>query len=179
MKQLSFLIIGTVLIVGCKAPKTITKIETKYRDTTVYVNVPVYVDKIIEVPLPVHDTLKIIEKVYVDKDGQATMKSVHKEKGIIGADIGITNGKLSANLYLTDSTILYNYKDTFNYEDSIKIYNAIKETTSTIVLPPEKYVSKFSKFTHKWFYVSLLLIAVFVTWKIKGAWISDLIKKIK
>jgi hypothetical protein len=185
MKTLFFVLIVFLFSFGCKAPRIITETvtETKWRDTTIYVKIPVYIDKIVEVPLPVRDTLRIVEKVFVSNGGYATMKPVHKEQGIIGGDISIANGKLIANFYLLDSTILYNYKDTLTFEDSIKIANAIRDTqtstTNTVIKPPEKYVSKFSKFTHKWFFLTLFLIAIFVTWKIKGAWIKDLLTKIK
>lgn len=164
-------------LIGCKTPQSFTNTvtETKWRDTTIYVKIPVYIDKIIEVPLPVHDTLKIIEKVYVDKNGQAEMKPVTKKKGIIGADISITNGKLFANLYLTDSTLLHKYKDTLNYEDSLKIYNAIRETdtnTNTqVVPPPEKYIPKIYKYALWIVILQLILLIAYIVikWKLGSA----------
>lgn len=178
MNKYSIILILAVSIMSCKTPQIVTKIETKWRDTTIVVKIPVYIDKIIEVPLPVHDTLRIVEKVYVDKDGQAEMKPVHKEKGIIGADISITNGKLIANLYLTDSTLFYNYRDTLNYEDSVKIYNAIKETTIDTTITKEKlYVPKFFKFT-MWFFILVVLAgAGWILYKFKGGWIKNILKK--
>jgi hypothetical protein len=151
-------------------PKIITEVKTEWRDTTIYVKVPVYVDKIIEVPLPVHDTLKIIEKVYVDREGLATLKTVHKEKGIIGADITVYKGVLTADLYLTDSTIHYRYKDTLTFEDSVKIYNAIKtiSTSNTVIVPPQRYVPKFYKFTLWFFIFTIIILAGIIVWKIKG-----------
>lgn len=178
MKTTIIILILMISLWSCKTPQIVTKIETKYRDTTVYVNIPVYIDKIIEVPLPVHDTLRIVEKVYVDKDGQATMNQVHKEKGIIGADISINNGKLIANLYLTDSTMFFNYKDTLNYEDSVKIYNAIKETTiDTTITNKQRYVPKFFKFTMWFFILTVIAVAGWVFYKVKGGWIKNILKK--
>jgi hypothetical protein len=174
MKKLIIVLFVFAALVSCKGPKIVTEVrtETKWRDTTIYVKIPVYIDKVIEVPLPVHDTLKIVEKVFIDKDGYATMKFLHKEKGIIGADLSIYKGVFSANLYLMDSTILYRYKDTLSLEDSVRIYNAIREssttTTNTVIIPPERYVPKFFKFTLWFFILSVLVYAGIIVWKIKG-----------
>jgi len=174
MKKLIIVLLVFAALISCRGPKIVTEVrtETKWRDTTIYVKIPVYIDKIIEVPLPVHDTLKIIEKVYVDKQGLATMKTVHKEVGIIGADITVYKGVLTADLYLTDSTINYRYKDTLSYMDSIRIYNAIKETstttTNTVTLPPERYIPKFYKFC-LWFFIVFAVAGIaWGTLKING-----------
>lgn len=183
-KLIPILIILIGFLASCRTPQVLTTTETviKYRDTTVYVQLPVYIDKIIKVPLPA-DTIRITEKVYVNDQGLATMKPVHKEQGIIAADIVIESGKLSANFYLKDSTMLYNYKDTLTVGDSIKIYNAIKEklttTTNTVVKPPERYVSKFSKFTHWYFVITFLILIAYIVYRVKTQWVKGLLGKIK
>lgn len=186
MKTLFFVLIVFLFSFGCKAPKIITETvtETKWRDTTIYVDVPFYVDTVIYVPIPgFKDSLRIKDSIRVTDGVPIKNRYLKKEQGLVGLSVYGKWITIDAMAYLTDSTILYNYKDTLTFEDSIKIANAIRDTqtstTNTVIKPPEKYVSKFSKFTHKWFFLTLFLIAIFVTWKIKGAWIKDLLTKIK
>lgn len=161
MKDLIVILVLIISVWSCKTPAiTHTVTETKWRDTVIYVEIPFFIDKIIEVPLPVHDTLRIIETVYVDKEGLADMKLIHREQGIIGADISIEKGKLKGNFYLLDSTIIYNYKDTLSFQDSLRIYDAVRETqvTNTVVLPPEKYIPK----VYKWAFWIILIEVILV-----------------
>jgi len=154
-----------LLIFGCKTPQIASTVtETKWRDTVIYVEKKVYVDKIIEVPVPGHtDTLKLTNWVYVDNN-QAYMKSIHKEQGIIGVDASIYRSIFNINAYLLDSTILYNYQDTLTLADSIKIADAIREktSTSTVILPPEKYVPWYYKFTFWYFIITVVIVAAII-----------------
>jgi len=183
MKKLIVILAVLLSLASCKGTKIVTEIvtETKWRDTTVYVEIPVYVDKIIEVPLPVHDTLVIKQKVYINAQGQAEMKSMYKEEGIIGTEVIIKNGVLNARSFLLDSTILYHYKDTLTAQDSVTIYDAIKEktTTTTITLPPEKYVPKFFKLT-AWFFVLFVVCCVgYIAMKVKGGFLLQKVIDLK
>jgi hypothetical protein len=140
---------------------TSSNTETVWRDTTIYVNKPIYIDKIIEVPVPGYkDSLRIRDSVVV-RDNYAFMKSIHVEKGIIAVDASVNRSVFSVDAYLTDSTILYHYQDTLNYQDSLTIYKAIRErtTTSTVVLPPERYIPGFYKFTF-WLFMAELMVCV-------------------
>ena len=172
MKKLIIFLAVLLSLSSCKGTKIVTEIvtETKWRDTTVYVEIPVYVDKIIEVPLPVHDTLVIKQKVYINELGLAEMKSMYKEEGIIGTEVVIKNGELNARSFLLDSTILYHFKDTLTAEDSITIYDAIKEktTTTTKILPPEKYVPKIYKISLIIVILGILALVGWVVLKING-----------
>ena len=138
------------------------KIITKYRDTTIYVDKPIYIDKIIEVPVPSKDSVRIRDSVRI-VNNYAYLEPVHKEVGIIGVDASIYRSRISIDAYLTDSTVLYNYRDTLSYKDSITIYNAIKETVTdnTIALPPIKYIPGFYKFT---FWIFIGAIVAFIIW---------------
>ena len=135
--------------------------ETVWRDTTIFVEKPIYIDTTIYVPIPgFKDSLRIRDSVVV-RDNYAYMKSIHKEVGIIGVDASVNRSVFSVDAYLTDSTILYYYRDTLNYNDSLTIYNAIREqsTTSTVVLPPVKYIPAIYKVA---FWLVLIQIAASV-----------------
>ena len=161
MKTIIFLLLAIFLISGCKTPAIITgtATETQYRDTTIYVDVPVYVDTTIYVPIPgFKDSVRIRDSVRV-VNGLAYIETVHKEAGIIGVDVSLYKSNLFIDAYLTDSTVLYNLRDTFNFQDSIKIYNALKDkvTTNTVLLPPVKFIPKFYKFAF-WVFIAELFI---------------------
>lgn len=137
--------------------------ETRYRDTTIYVEKQIYVDKIVKVPIPGHtDTVRITDTVQI-VNNQAFMKSIHKQQGIIGVDASVFRSLFTVNAYLTDSTILYNYIDTLNYQDSITIYNAIRSVTTeaTITLQPKKYIPRIYKITF-WTVVAQLAAILFI-----------------
>lgn len=170
MKTTTFLLLAILVLSGCKTPGIITQTttETHYRDTTIYVDVPVYRDTTIYVPIPgFKDSVRIRDSVRM-KDGLAYIKTLHKEAGLIGVDVALYESELSVVAYLTDSTILYNLKDTFNFQDSVKIYNAVKDkiTTNTVVLPPEKYIPKFYRFAFWLLITELGLLALFVFYKL-------------
>ena len=170
MKTILFLFLAIFVITGCKTPSVITgtTTETKYRDTTIFINVPIYRDTTIYVPIPgFKDSVRIRDSVTI-VNGLVFMKSLHKEIGLIGVDVTLDKSQLSVTAYLTDSTILFNLKDTFNFQDSVKIYNAIKDkvTTNTVVLPPEKYIPKFYRFAFWLLKIELILLALFVFYKL-------------
>lgn len=184
MKTILFLFLAIFVITGCKTPAVITGTTTDitYRDTTIYVDVPFYIDTVIFVPIPgFKDSVRIRDSVTI-VNGLVYMKSLHKEIGLIGVDVTLDKSQLSVVAYLTDSTILYNLKDTLNFQDSIKIYNAIKDqvTTTTIVLPPVKYIPKFYKIAG-WFLITILiLLALFIVYKLGYFGIlTNIIKRIK
>lgn len=139
--------------------------KTSTRDTTIFVEKPLYIDTIIYIPIPGYrDSIRIRDSVRI-VDGYAFMKSVHKQQGIIAVDASIYKSELSIIAYLTDSSILYNYIDTLNFQDSIRIYNAIKETatTSTVIIK-EKYIPWFYKFTFWVFIIAVIYGIVLVAW---------------
>jgi hypothetical protein len=145
-----------------------TLTETNYRDTTIYVDVLLYIDTTIYVPIPGYkDSVRIRDSLRIE-NGLAYLKSLHKQIGIIGVDVSVRKSQLSVDAYLTDSTILYNFQHTFNFQDSVKIYNAIKEkvTTNTVVLPPLKYIPKFYRFAFWLLIIELILLALFVYYKL-------------
>lgn len=128
---------------------TETKTETSYRDTTIFVKDSFFVDKIIKVPIS-GDSLRIQDSVKTVPGIPAyyqplPFRSLVKSQGLIGMEISGRWKNIDARAYLSDSTILYNYKDTLTYQDSITIANAVMDKTvnNTITLPPVKYVPKF------------------------------------
>ena len=124
--------------------------ETVYRDTTIYRT------DTIEIPLPVHDTLEIIDTVIVDSDGFVFLPTIHEEFGIIGVDAGVHYSILKVSAYLTDSTILVPIRDTITLEKVIKEQSSV----STIEV---KYIPSFYKFTfYMFFIVSIILIGMFI-----------------
>ena len=139
--------------------------ETKWRDTVMFVDIPVYLDRIIEVPLPsFKDSVRIRDSVRI-VDNFAFMKQIHTQQGIIAVDVSIYKSELSIVAYLTDSSILYNYIDTLNFMDSIRIFNAIKETTTKgTVIIKEKYIPGFYKFTFWFFIIAVVLGVVYIAW---------------
>jgi hypothetical protein len=170
MKTLIFLFLIIFAFSGCKTQGLITQTSTEihYRDTTIYVNLPVYIDTTIFVPIPgFKDSVRIIDSVRI-QNGFAYMKTLHKETGLIGVDVTLNNSELSVVAYLTDSTILFNLKDTLNFHDSVKIYNAIKDqvTTNIVVLQPVKYIPKFYKFSFWLLIVELIILALFAFYKL-------------
>ena len=170
MKSILFLFLAILILAGCRTPRLITQTTTEiqYRDTTIYVEIPLYIDKLIYVPIPgFRDSIRIRDSVRIE-NGLAHMKPAHKKIGLIAVDVSVHNSQLFANAYLTDSTILFNFKDTFNFRDSVLIYNAIKEkvTTNTVVLPPIKYIPKFYKFAFWVFLTELILLVLFVIYKL-------------
>ena len=170
MKTIIFLLLAVFLISGCKTPAIITgtTTETQYRDTTIYVDVPVYIDTTIYVPIPAFkDSVRIRDSVRIE-NGLAYIKTVHKEAGIIGVDVSLYKSNLFIDAYLTDSTVLYHLTDTFNFQDSVKIFRAISEkvTTNSIILPPVKYIPKFYKFAFWLLIIELSLLVLFIIYKL-------------
>lgn len=165
-----------VFFFSCRTPQVITKTETvtKYRDTTIYVKSdPIVIDSIIYVPIPYYkDSVVIRDSVrIIDKNSVVSMTKI---VGIIqltasaryrSTDYGDWLS-VDANAHLTDSAILHHYYKVITWQDSITIANAVMEKTTktedTVILPPEKYVSWFSKFTHWYFGLSALAIGIYL-----------------
>lgn len=167
MKQLIILFAAILLLSssGCKVPQAITKTVIEVRDTTIYVKVPVYVDKLIYVPLP-KDTVFVTDTVKV-VNGYAEMRSIYVQRGIIGVEASIHRSVFDIVAYLTDSTILYNYVDTLTYEDSVRIHNAIKNTvTDNTYVVKERFIPGFYKFTFWVFIVVLIGGIMYVAWMV-------------
>ena len=166
MKNIIILLFAIASLWSCKTPAIITQTvtDTRWRDTTIFVDLPVYIDTTIYVPIPgFKDSVRIRDSVRI-VDGFAYMKSLHKQQGIIAVDVSVYKSKISVDAYLTDSTVLFHYKDTLDYQDSLIIFNAIKEktTTCTVVLPSVKYIPKFYKFAFWLLIIELILLARFV-----------------
>lgn len=141
--------------------------ETVYRDTTITITDTILVE------LP-RDTVTITDTVTIINN-RAYMLPVYKEFGLIGVRAGVVANVVNVRAWLTDSTILQPRTDT------ITINNAIKEKTAThtIVLPPEKYIPGFYKFTFWLFVVALFAVVLFVIAKIKNFSIQQVIKKVR
>lgn len=139
--------------------------ETVYRDTTIFVNKP------IEVPVPgykdsinIRDSVRIItviDSVSQKPKQYAELDTVTKELGLIGVKAWVKYSEIGIDAWLTDSTFLY------NYQDSIKLENAIKNTDTTEMVPV-RYIPGFYKFTF-WFFlfqlVSLVLVGIYMVRK--------------
>jgi len=145
--------------------ESVTKIQ--YRDTVIYK------DRIIKVNLP-KDTVYITKPLYI-KNEKCFMDYTYKTFGNIWASAKVDNSILDLKAGYVNNLVQVPIHDT------IYIEKAITNTTTdnTVVLPPEKYVSKFSKFTHWWFFICIFAIGVFLTWKIKGSWIKGIFSKLK
>lgn len=137
--------------------------ETVWHDTTIFLDKPIYIDTTIYVPIPgFKDSVRIRDSVVV-RDNYAYMKSIHVEKGIIAVDASVNRSVFSVDAYLTDSTIFFNYKDTLNFQDSLTIYNAIRErTTTNNTVVTERFIPGFYKFTFWLFMAELMVCALFV-----------------
>ena len=170
MKTILFLFLAILILSGCRTPTLITQTTTEiqYRDTTVYVEIPLYIDTTIFVTIPgFKDSVRIRDSVRIE-NGLAHIKPIHKNVGLIAVDVSIYNSQLSIDAYLTDSTILFNLKDTLNFQDSVEIFNAISEkvTTNSIILPPVKYIPKFYKFAFWLLIIELSLMVLFIIYKL-------------
>jgi len=140
---------AAICVVSSSIEKTI-----EYRDTMVYV------DKIIEIKLP-NDTITVKEIIAV-KDGVASLPTVHREQGNIAMDIGVINSEINANAYYKDSTIFKEVHDTIFLDKVIK--EIVVKVEKAIVLPPERYTSKWHKFTSKFFILFLIVGIGFGGW---------------
>lgn len=140
---------AAICVVSSSVEKTI-----EYRDTTVYI------DKIVEIQLP-NDTVTVKDTIRV-KDGVASLPIVHREQGNIAMDIGVVNSIINANAYYKDSTIFKTVHDTIFLDKVIK--EIVVKVEKAIVLPPEKYTSKWHKFTSKFFILFLIVGIVFGGW---------------
>ena len=176
MKNLIIVIFLAIITSSCLTPKRIQKnchlfaqmctvdkqVVIKYRDTTIYV------DRLIEVPVPhfkdsvrIRDSVRIVTVVNLltnEETHQAQMDTTTKHFGIIGVQAWVNDSKVGVDAWLTDSTFLY------NFQDSIKIDNAIKdkETTNTIQV---KYIPKFYKFLLWLFIIQILIVVIWAVLK--------------
>jgi hypothetical protein len=193
MKKLLILIIGSAwLLSGCLTVGRIQRncdkfaavcvqesnTETVFRDTTIFVREPVFV------PVPgfkdslrIRDSMNIIP-VFEPQTNKTThyaeMEPVHEEFGLIGVDAWVKFSKIGIDAYLTDSAIWY------NYEKSLKINNAIREktTTNTVVLPPERYVPRFHKFTFWLFWAEMAVVVLFFVLRFYSGKLYAILRKI-
>lgn len=135
----------------------------EYRDTTLYV------EKLIEVPVPffkdsvrIRDSVRVvtvIDPVTKKEKHVAQMDTIYNEYGLIGMRVWVNNSKIGADAWLTDSTIWY------NYQDWIRVHNGIKEVKEKVIVPV-KFIPGFYKFTF-WFFIAVMAVVVF--WYIKNA----------
>jgi hypothetical protein len=132
--------------------ESVTKIE--YRDTTIYK------DRIIEVKLP-NDTVYLTKNVYI-KENMCFMDYTRKTFGNIWASAKVENSILDLRAGYVSNIVQVPIHDT------IYIERAISNTTTdnTVVLPPEKYIPKFYKFTFWVFIVSLIAALVYISWSL-------------
>lgn len=163
MKKLTLLVCVSVMLLanGCMtvgrikrncdkfAQICITEKETvvEYRDTTIYRTDTV----IVELP---RDTVKLTDTVKI-VNNKAFLAPVHKEFGIVGVDAWVNFSVLNVNAYLTDSTLLYTETDT------VFLKGAVQTSTVTNTVPV-KYVSGYHKFTSWFFWITVILLIVFV-----------------
>jgi len=146
---------------------TDSKTVIEYRDTTIYV------DRIVQVKLPA-DTVTIVKTLYIDND-KCFLDYTYKKFGNIWASAKVDNSILDLKAGYVNNIVQVPIHDTIFINDAI----SNSTTDNTVVLPPEKYVSKFSKFTHWWFFICIFAIGIFITWKIKGAWIKGVLGNLK
>lgn len=140
---------------------------TVYRDTTIFVNKP------IEVPVPyfkdsvrIRDSIQIVT-VFDTATNQEThyaeMDTTLESFGLISVKAWVTRSKIGVDAWLTDSTFLY------NYQDSVKLENAIKDTDTKKTVPV-RYIPGFYKFTF-WFFLfqvaALVLVGIYMVRKSK------------
>lgn len=135
---------------------------TVSRDTTIFVKKP------IEVPVPhFKDSVRIRDSVRVvtvfdtatnQETHYAEMDTTLETFGLITVQAWVTRSKIGIDAWLTDSTFLY------NYQDSIKIENAIKETDTKETVTV-RHIPGFYKFTF-WFFIvqaaGLLFVGVYI-----------------
>lgn len=146
---------------------TETVVKTVYRDTTIFV------DRIIKVPLP-KDTVRLTDTVRVIND-KCYLPMRHKKFGLVWVSAGVVNSVLNVTAGLTDSTILVPIHDTIFIKDAV----SNTTTDNTVVLPPEKFIPKFYKFT---FWVFIVLISGIVGYGVywfKGGAIKNALNKLK
>jgi hypothetical protein len=168
MKTLNYLLLaaGFWLLASCltvgriekncdkfaKVCVTSEKVTVIVKDSIIY-----RIDTVI-VTLP-KDTVTLYDTVTVT-NGVAQLAPVHKKSGVISVDAWVRNSVLSVYAYLNDSTILVPFRDT------IIVPVTTVTTDNTVVLPPEKYIPKFYKFTFMVFIVSLIAAVVYIAWSL-------------
>lgn len=149
-----------------------TKTETVIRDTTIYRDrlIPVNVKSD---PVIIRDTIKITNNNNNPiHDAKAGIDPIHKEEGLIIADVWVEDNILFVDVRLKDSTILVAVHDT------IFVEKAIKETTTekTIVPPPEQYVAWYHKLSFRIVLFGIIFAIGYAVMKIKGLTFSALPK---
>ena len=130
---------------------TETEKVIEYRDTTIY-----RIDTIL-VPLPVRDTVRLIDTIQIINN-LAWLPPVHKEFGLIGVDAWVNRSILRVNAFLTDSTILHPLRDTITIEGAIKE----EQVTNTVVVE-KKHIPKLFWFT---FIILILELVGLIAWLI-------------
>lgn len=123
---------------------TETKIETKYRDTLIYLDP-------IPVRLPVSDVhVSLSLQVIKGKVNLPIHSTIH---GLITTEVSVVDNELIVHAYLNDSTILVK-------PDPVTIKDAIREEDKSTVVPV-KYIPGFYQFTF-WLVTTQALIGVFL-----------------
>lgn len=144
---------------------TSTNVKTEYRDTTIYR------DRIVQVVLP-KDTVKITDTLFI-RDNKCFLPYVYRTFGNVWASAKVDNSILDLKAGYVSNNIQVPIRDTIYIEKGV----TSTTTDNTVILPPEKIIPGWYRFTNKWFIASLVLISIFITWKIKGAWIKSLLNK--
>ena len=164
MKKLILILLAFSLVVtGCKIPEIVTQTKTEiiYRDTVV--ELPPIEAKLPPSFVEITTKLKVI-------DGKINLPKQVKKDGIITTELWIVDGEAHSRSYLNDSTLLVK-------PGPVVLKEAIREekTTSTSVLPPEKYVPKFYKILLAKDILVLLALATWLAIKYK---IGNLLDKV-
>lgn len=181
MKKILILLTIIVLSTSCLTVKRIekncdkfakicvtdSKTVIEYRDTTIYI------DRIIKVPLP-KDTVRLTDTVRIIND-KCYLPMRHKKFGLVWVSAEVVNSVLNIKAGLTDSTILVPIHDT------IFIDNAISNTTTdnTVVLPPEKFIPKFYRFTFWVFIVICVSVIAYLFYQVKYGFLKNKLKKLR
>ncbi|HSH50936.1 MAG TPA: hypothetical protein VK982_04350 [Bacteroidales bacterium] len=141
------------------------EVVIRYRDTIIYV------EKIIEVPVPGYkDSLRIRDSVNIvtvyDKETNkqkqyAELDTITKNVGLISAQAWVTHSELGINAWFNDSSFLYNYQDSLEIKDAIKD----TDTTNTIRI---RYIPKFYKFLLYLFIAQIVFIGIWLGFKYKS-----------
>jgi hypothetical protein len=95
----------------------------------------------------------------------------HKKFGLVWVSAGVINSVLNVTAGLTDSTILVPVHDTIFIKDAV----TNTTTDNTVVLPPEKYIPKFYKFTF-WLFIFVVVIGIgYIVYRFKSGWIKGVL----
>lgn len=171
MKQILIFLTLIWLLSSCMTVKRIERncdkfakiCVTEKEKVTVFRDTTIYVDRPIEVPVPhykdslrIRDSVKIVTVIDTANNQEihyAEMDTTTETFGLISVKAWVNRSKIGVDAWLTDSTFLYNYQDT------IKLENAIKDT-NTKKMVPVRYIPGFYKFTFWFFLFELGMLAL-------------------